>query len=289
MPSQADLHNPRAYSIIEADRQDGELKTSNVPSDEVQREVATYREETSFSVYVKLASCVHGHLNGADSEAASLLIFEYEVHSTEDSSVVKSLQTSFKFAPTGPSTPSVIAYAPFVRRKFNFSKGDITSTKGVEATTGAKQGPAELGAKYSNQREKTHEQQYFEKVESRPGYNDRERRHDEIFFRFTQNKSQSSGVTPFFRTAMLVKRANQSPFKANFRLEFDGGFTYNASQSFKKVFGKAPDDPINFDPKAEPLFGDASIEIDYLGKYASGRELSKDLAPIWGVDVHADE
>lgn len=288
MTSQAELQNPRPYAIVETEHSEGELKTSNFPPDEVQRDIATYREATAFSVYVKLATCLHGHLDGPNSDPASLIIFEYEVHSKEEDSVVKSLQTSFKFTQSGHGSPDLKAYAPYVRRRYNFSKADVTNTKGVETSGGGSAGPAELAAKFSNEKAVAHEQQYFEKVESWPGYNDREKRHDKVSFCFTQNKSQRSGVTPFFRTAMLLKRSDQSPFKADFSLELDGGFTYNSSQTFKKVFGKAPDDPINFDPQADPLYGETNLELDSLAQYAHGRELDNSLAPIWGVDTHSE-
>ncbi|KAF2707830.1 hypothetical protein K504DRAFT_492456 [Pleomassaria siparia CBS 279.74] len=290
MPSQTELQSPRPYAIVEAEQSDGELKTRNEPSSEIQRDVATYRDETAFVVYVKLATCLHGHLNGPESEAASLVIFEYEVHSKEDSSVVKSLQTSFKFTQSGNGSPDVKAYAPYVRRRYNPTKAEVTKTKRVEASAGASAGPAELSANFSNEKAVTHEQQYFEKVESWPSYNEREKRNDGVSFKFTQNQSQRSGVTPFFRTAMLLKRSNNMPFMADFAFVLDGGFSYNTTRIFKKVFGvKASDDPINFDPSAKPLYGETQLEMNSLAKYAHGRELDKSLAPIWGVDTHADE
>ncbi|KAF2655445.1 hypothetical protein K491DRAFT_692906 [Lophiostoma macrostomum CBS 122681] len=289
MPSQSDLQNSHQYSIFESEPTEGALKTHNYPEDEVQRDTITSRDETSFSVAVRLATCVHGHLNGPQTEPASLIIFEYEVHSREDNSVVKSLETNFKFTQTAQSGPSVVAYAPFIRRRYNFSTGDITHSQGFEATGGAGAGPGNLEASYSKQREKSHEQQYFEKVESYTGYNERQKRHDEITYRFTQNQSQKHGVTPFFRTAVLLKRTDDQPFKAYFKIDLRGGFMYNTSQGLKKVFGKSPDDPINFDPAVQPLFGEAQVDKDQLSQYAQGKELSKELAPIWGVDVHVDD
>ena len=289
MPSQLELQSPQPYAIIESEHSEGELKIRNVPSDEVQRDVATYREETAFSVYVKLATCLHGYLDGSTSDPASLIIFEYEVHSKEDDSVVKSLETSLKFSRNGHASPDVKAYAPYVRRRYNFSKAEITTTKGIEAGVGVAAGPAEITTGASNEKEVAHVQQYFEKVESWPSYDEGEKRHHQVSFRFTQNKSQHSGVTPFFRTAVLIKRSNRNPFKADFSLEFDGGFTYNASRTFKRVFGKAPDDPINFDPNADPVFGDVQVDLDHLAQCAHGRELDKGLAPIWGVDAYTNE
>ena len=289
MPSQSDLQNSYQYIIFEAEPTEGALKTHNYPEDEVQRDTITHRDETSFSLGVRLTTCVHGHLKGPETEPASLIIFEYEVHSKEDNSVVKSLETNFKFTQTAQSGPAVVAYAPYVRRRFNFSTGDTTNSHGFEATGGAGAGPGYLEATYSKQKEKSHEQQYFEKVESYTGYNERQKRHDEITYRFTQNTSQKHGVTPFFRTAVLVKRTDDRPFKAHFKIELHGGFMYKTSQGLKKIFGKSPDDPINFDPAAEPLFGEAQVEKDLLGQYVQGKELNKNLAPIWGVDTHVDD
>lgn len=290
MPSQTELHSRRQYAIIEADREEGSLKTRNVPADEVQREVVTQRDETAFSVYVTLATCVHGRLDGPNSDLASLLIFEYEIHSKEENSVVKSLTTSFEFSYTSPGSPDVKAYAPYVRRKYNFSTGEVKHTHGIEGNASLNAGPGEIGTTLSKQKETAHEQQYFEKVESDLGYNDTQKRRDRISFFFSQNQSQKLGVTPFFRTAILLKRSDQVPFQAVFKLKFDGGFMYNASQTFKSVFGKVPDDPINFNPFIESLLGEVQIDdINQLGKYAHGRELDKSLAPIWGVDIQAGQ
>lgn len=84
---------------------------------------------------------------------------------------------------------------------------------------------------------------------------------------------------------MLLKRADEKPFQADFAIELKGGFRYKAGQVFNKVLGQTfSDDPINFDPTAAP-YGPGAIDLNALGQYAKGKELDKSLAPIWGVDI----
>jgi hypothetical protein len=285
--SQADLQHPRGYLIQEVPVQEGELKTQN-DGDEIQRPVITDREGSKFTVYVELVTCVHGQLGPEDSTPASLIVFQYEIHCREEACVIKSVRTSLEFAQNQLHAPSVQAYAPYIRRRYNATSGNVTDTKGVEGTLGADFTPAKADVKLSAQREESREQQYFEKLESGRHFHDTERRHHKVWWRLSQNQSQKAGVTPAFRTAILLKRKDHNRFTATFDIELDGGFQYSTSKLLNRIFGRIAqdelDDPIIFDPGAE-AWGQGTIDPTCLGKYAKGAMLDSSLAPVWGVDI----
>jgi hypothetical protein len=287
MRSPADFQRPGGvhYPTFDSTVQDGELKTRNVPSDEIQRPVITDREDSMFTVYVELVGCVHGTLTPGGSPA-SLIIFQYEIHCRQDKNVVRSVDTNFEFSQTGWGTPSVIAYGPYIQRRFNATTGTVSHQRGLEVAVGAEFDPAMAGAKYSVQQERSHEQQYFDKIDSGRHHNESEKRHYSVWWRYTHNSDQNHGVVPAFRTAMLLKRDDMDPFSATFTIKLDAGFQYGVSQKLKYIFSKREvDDIINFDPKAEPWPNGTMIDSTSLGNLARDAMLDSKLTPIWGVDI----
>jgi hypothetical protein len=238
-----------------------------------------------YTVYVGLASCVHGTLTPG-GDPASLIVFQYEIHCMQDDNVVKAVTTDLEFSQTGPGSPSVIAYGPYIQRKFNATTGTVRHLKGLEAATGAEFAPAAAEVRYSTHKEKTHEQEYFDKVDSGRHHKDSEKRHDRVWWRYSHNRDQNHGVVPAFRTAILLKRSNMSPFFATFNITLDAGFRYNTAQKLRNIIGRTePDDIINFNPNAEPWPNGSTIDSTSLGNLAQEAMLDSKLTPIWGVDI----
>lgn len=273
------------YPLHEIPSTEGELKSRNEPSDEIQRPVITDREDSMFTVYVELVNCVHGTLTPG-GDPASLIIFQYHIHSLQDNRVIKSIRTDFEFSQTGTGSPSVIAYGPYIQRKFNVTTGNITYQKGLEAAAGVEFPPARVEVGYSTEQEKSHTQQYFDKMDSGRHYDEYQKRHHKVWWRYTQNRDQNLGVAPSFRTGVLLKRGDMRPFSARFKIELDGGFRYGAGQKLKNMFSNAEvDDIINFSPYAEPWPSGTTIDTASLGKLAQETMLDRTLTPIWGVDI----
>jgi hypothetical protein len=136
-------------------------------------------------------------------------------------------------------------------------------------------------------RTESHQQQYFEKVESNRRFNDEEDRHHSVWWRFRQNQSQKSGVVPGCRIAVLVKRSNNTGFDGVFRItEFDAGWRHDTYSRVKEFFGssKTIDDPVHFNPALDP-FGGEEINRYALGSLATNEGIPKEHAWIWGVDI----
>lgn len=273
------------YPLHEIPVEEGALKSRNEPGDEIQRPVITDREDSMFTVYVELVSCVHGTLTPG-GDPASLIIFQYEIHSKQDNRVIKAVSTDFEFSQTGPGSPSVIAYGPYIQRKFNATKGTVTYQKGLEAAAGVELTPAMVEVRYSAEQEKSHEQQYFEKVDSGRHRDDYEKRHHKVWWLYSQNRDQNHGVVPAFRTGVLLKRGDMSPFFARFKIKLNGGFRYGAGQKLKTMFSHTEvDDVINFSPEAKPWPSETTVDTTLLGKLAQETMLDRKLTPIWGVDI----
>lgn len=288
MRSQTDfqLFGGARYPVFETAR-DGSLRSRNNPPDEIQRPVITDRQDAMFTVYVELASCVHGTLTPG-GVPASLIIFQYEIHCLQDNHVVNSLKTELEFAQTGTGSPIVIAYVPYIQRTFHATTGTVDHSHGFEIAAGVEFAPAMADIRYSAEKGKSHEQEYFDKVESGRHYRTSEKRHHSVWWRYSHNPDQNHGIVPAFRTGILLRRADTKPFCATLSLELDAGFRYKAGRKVKDFFGRQTeeeDDVINFDPSVMPFPSDTTIDSTSLGKLAKEAMLDKNLGPIWGVDI----
>lgn len=298
MPSQQFLAQHQAVSkIYVASPEDGEGKTRNSPPQQVQRPVITNWRDTSFSRAIDLETCVHGTWSTADPTPATFLVFRCEFVCLKKRNRLESIKIHFRFVNTDPDEngelayPDVVARGPYFR-KYNASEGERQDENEATLDIGAA-AEAKAGIQLRRKRGETHTQQYFEKVSSGRDYVQEGgvSRHEGVWWRFTQNESQDSGLTPGFRVAILLCRKNQAPFDGILEIsEFDGGWTYDFSRSWETFTGKAQnvDDPIHFDPSMDPVlphYEDEAVDKNNLGNLATVEGIGRKYAWIWGVDV----
>jgi len=295
MLSQVDLQASHKIAVAEVSPEDGELKTLNPKKEPRQRSKVTERgsDDTTFSIEASLATCVHGYLKPDRQTPASLIVLHFVIQSDDSSSIVKSARTSFFFKLPGEvdekdshATINVMAFAPGHRR-FNKSTSKKTKKRELEFEAGGEASPAKADGKYSEENKEVHTQPYFEKMDAGRRYVDPHAIHDKVWWRVTQNKSHKLGITPEFRTAILVTRKDASQFHGIFRLKIDGGVKYNLSEKYNDWRGKSVvDDPVIFDPSFNPHgVENCNIEIksDSLGELIEDEYiLRKDLLATWG-------
>jgi hypothetical protein len=295
MPSQEEFaENGLELPIVIKAAEDGHGKTRNVPANQEQRDVATSREDSYFSTYVRLATCVHGTWSQTDKTPTSFIVLECEFHCLQSDERLKSVKLEWKFLNTekdkmgSPSNPNIVARGPHIFRSWNSSSAHMEDESNFGANLGGGGAGVTAGINASLKHNEKHDQPYFEKVESSRRFNDKEQRHDSVWWRYSQNERQKLGVTPGCRIAVLLKRKNDVPFDGMFEIaEFDGGWKYSGSQVWNKIRGKSEneDDPIHFNPKLPAIGSGTEIVENNLGCLATDEGIDKKYAWIWGIDV----
>lgn len=283
---------------------DGAFKTHNATPDEIQREVVTDRGTKSyFKTSVRITTCLHGYLAYDEEEwddenpgYATLVVFEYRLHALKPGHVFSFIRTTFKFQNAvstdegDPSSPSVIAWAPFHHPQRNQE-----STASVENkwTLGAKVGapaiaPVDASANAKFSTKESHLQQYFQKGAAGRHFNDKTRLNDSVWLTLEQNQSQNLGVEQVFKVAVLIGRKSSADFVGKFKIELQGSFCYaleelsgKAERFFRRV---SLDDPINFSPMKKPQQGKVDgLEAGSLGLWVTD-EGGLTLPPSYHLD-----
>jgi hypothetical protein len=279
---------------------DGSLKEHNYPSGEVQRHKITQRGvDSDFRVTVTLITCVHGTLSTEDPTPATLMIFEYHLSCTKKNHVFDAVKTNFKFdyeavkkpfsAAPSQARPSVIALAPFrTTERFDLCTAEIRKkvAREVKANLGVAGGPvtSTIEGTLSSETEETRQQSYFGEGQADVEWDSRSKRNYGVWWDIRHNDSQGHGVPSIFRTAILLKRDNNEPFRAKFTCLVKGGIIFELKQ---KILGLVdPDDPINFDPHASPI-GGTGLDLNNLSNLADGKKLDA-LAYVWGLEPLRD-
>ena len=295
---------PLSFTLLEEHNPpeaiDGETKTYNVPADQLQREVVTYRDVTSdFSVSVQMPLCVHGWESAEKKQAMSLMVFDYRLVYTKRDHFVKSVKTEYLFdeaafpaeagSGEGPASPSVVAYAPFeTPMEWNKTEGEVKNQAHADAKIGINYGVnAELSA--GGEREISHTQKFFTRGQAGRRFNNRTRRWEGVFWFLQQNESQGDGVPSTFCVAILLKRASNANFKATFSIRAEAGRWADWKTGCKRIFSKKEDDPVNFGPQIEAKgrkweTHKDKISLDNLGLLEKDGKLTE-LVKVWGLDL----
>jgi len=222
------------------------------------------------------------------------MIFEYHLYCTNPKHVFDAVDTSFKFdfeavkhpdKVTSEASPNVVAFAPFrLPERFDNSTSEIRRKIAAEIKAGfTAPGGATIEGGPSIEKEETHEQKYFGEGKADRDWDERAKRNYAVWWNVRHNDNQGHGVPPVFRTAILLERANDKPFKAKFTCVVAGGLLFNIKQ---KILGLVdPDDPINFDPSHPPQGEYKGLEkyINNMEELKDGKKLDS-LAYVWGLE-----
>jgi hypothetical protein len=311
MPTQEELGGDGiSLNLFEASLEEGVVRRTNNPAEQIQRMVITDRSPTSpYKIQVLLAACVHGHIDEEKTKPASLILVDYNLNAT--AAVFTSVGTSFEFSDYQPrdgtggknnaakACPEVVAYAPFKKpKRFNESiveKSKTTTPSAEFSPQFAGVGAGKIG--YSSERTMTNTQRYFDQGMAGRDYDDGERPY-RVWWSLTQNRSQNLGISPKLRLAMLVERASYAKFQAVFKIAPRGGPGYTLDELKEKWLRRTTyDDPVIFDPQAPPMLGeledeliaveavkreDNSITGGVFGKLKNGERL-EGLSYVWGL------
>ncbi|KID79733.1 uncharacterized protein G6M90_00g016590 [Metarhizium brunneum] len=303
MLDQRQLETGVTLNLFEASLDEGTIRQKNTPTDQIQRMVITDRNPTSpYKIQVLLRTCIHGTMDIQTKQPASLIIVDYSIMITKEGARFSTVDTSFEFSEyltpaeqaeaagsfSRGTCPSVIAYAPFEEPvRFNYMASEESKKTQLEVklspeVAGVKPGEVSFG----QERESTYSRRYFDQGLGGRNF-DQNGCAYRVWWNLIQNKKDNAGVPPKFRVAILLQRTGTGKFQAKFGFAARGGFGYRLEELTNRWLRRtAVDDPIIFDPSADPIGSDLDgmkIDQQELRKLKVGSELAN-LGRVWGLN-----
>lgn len=283
----------------------GGLKTSNPDADRYHRHfVHKEKDKSEFKKTVEMVLCVHGWKTPAKTEPMTLLILGVNLTCHAQDSRYQSVRIWLKFheddkavPPNAESaSPTVVAYAPWVQEKlWGGSPENVKNRQEYTVTTGVEH-IAKLEGSAMRGKESSVVRGHFDRGTADSLFDDRTDRIYGVEWYCEQNKKQNYGIQPYFHIAVLLDRSHTTAgepitFKAVYDMEIEAGFRHGIEQGIRRIFrlGKPEDEPIYFDPSAQPIGRGKGfkilqkIETDYkdrLGDLAEDDLLTKLLDPV---------
>jgi hypothetical protein len=193
---------------------------------------------------------IHGYLKDGE-EPATLIINEFQFDPRKPGRRIISVDAKFLFSPrNGRSEPEVLKIAPKGRMTLVQTKQTESTTNSAEGKLGAAQFGAELGG--TVKWEKTISRETTDATTIVGTIDTKGRNYgapNAVSWTLMENKSTQTGVPAFFRTAVLLKREDDSEFESSFDIKVSADMI----SRFASLFGRTPiDDPIIYDPSMPP-------------------------------------
>ena len=146
--------------------------------------------------------------------------------------------------------------------------------------------PVTAEGNIGRERETTHQQRYFDRGSAMPRRDDRNERWSKVLFSLIQNESQNLGISPQFRTAILLERKSDADFIGKLTIHIEAGIGYKIAHALDFKGRSWADTPVKFMPGADPWGEHLDIiEPLNLGKWhTTGMHLSFP-APVYGLNL----
>ncbi|KAJ6444912.1 Histone deacetylase HOS3 [Purpureocillium lavendulum] len=295
----------RRILIIATARSDGKGKTKNTTPGQVHREDVMNHEDAFFYTNIVMSACVHGvwDLKNNDKTPATFLLFTCEIQSMREFRARKiKLQIDFRNVNNEegghpPANPTIVSRGPEIIERFQkvpvLHKRERGAKGAVEGGTVVKP-----GITLHQISSEEFERPYFAEAKSGVRHaSSTDHRYVKVWWIYNENRKVSNGVAPGFRIAVLLKRANNSPFQGQFAItEFEAGWRYPAAVAWHDFWSERdPEaeedkiiDPITFDPgEPGPVMPKwlSGVDDNQLVELQTETGIDKKFARVWGVDV----
>jgi hypothetical protein len=225
------------------------FRFQNDPSRPQQRSNITERKG-AIDVRCVGKDVIHGFLKDGE-DPATLIVYEFQFDPRKPGRRIISADAKFLFSPrNGGSEPEVLKIAPKGRMTLVQTKQTESTTNSREGKLGATQFGAELAG--TVKWEKTISRETTDATTIVGSIDTVTRNYgapNAASWSLMENQSAHTGVPAFFRTAILLKREDDSEFESTFEINVKADMI----SRFAKLFGKTPiDDPIIYDPTIKP-------------------------------------
>jgi hypothetical protein len=236
--------------LVERGDEGSAFKTQNDPAAPHQRGNITERKG-AIDIRCVGADVIHGYLKDGDGPA-TLVVYEFQFDVRKKARRIETVDIEFLYGATGGGKePEVLKIAPKGRLTLVPTTQTETITKGGEAKAGGNVMGAELGGSWKWEKAVTRETNDATTI---VGTIDLKGRNygasNAASWTLLQNESIPKGVPAHFRTAVLLKRANDDDeFYSTFQIKAK----VDVLSSLRTLFGSTPkDDPILYDPSFPP-------------------------------------
>lgn len=255
------------------------FRTKNDPSAPYQRINVTERKG-ALDIRCTCLDVIHGVVSPDAEELATLIVLKFKFDSRKTARRISTVNITLQFAPEqlGDPDPEVIQIAPYDSMVMvqTTQTEDKTTTAGVKLgappVAGVELG-AELGWASSVNRQTTDATKIIGSIDLLG------RNHgnaDSASWTLLENNTTKTGVPSTMRTAILLKRQDEKPFRCTFELEAKVDLMSSIGMRVQKLFGGRPkDDPLLFDPLLPPTNKLQTYDVMALG--------SVDLGNLSGV------
>lgn len=237
---------------LQASGEAGGYHTANDPKNRFQRATVTDREG-SVDVHGKSKVIIHGSMSSESNEAATLLVYDFTFNPTKRFRRIASAVITFEFASNEPDSPGpeVQNVAP----SGYWSLAETMQNEHVEKSRNANFGLGYQGVSVGGTRTWTRSiDREVKDSTSISGDTICNAYGKETGAKFVllENDSASpkTGIPPFFRLAILLKREGNDLFQCTVNIDIEADWR---SQFGKFFAAKNEDDPIYFDPELAPV------------------------------------
>lgn len=261
-------------------------RTQNSPG-QIQREHLVDRgSESDLTVQGDLVKVIHGHMS-TGGDPATLIVAEFRFISSDNSQRFREATIELLFAETnseksdGARDPKLVKIAPFGKYSMNPTGEECSETRSVGITAGMPGSLASLGANATWQLSKSLKKEYHASLSGVMRIEGRNNGSKNLArWSLLENPSTRDGIATFLRSAILIRRDSYDYFTARIKVEAGVGIRYGLRSALQSLLGKTPkDDPVIFDPRAEPL-GDLpeGMDRENLGNYDIMKLISVEYA-----------
>lgn len=221
------------------------FRTQNDPSAPLQRSNITERKG-AIDIRCVGADVVHGYLKDG-VHPATLIVYEFQFDPRKKARRIAAVDAEFLYSSSDGKQPAVLKVAPKGRMTLVPTTQSETITKAGKVKAGGNVMGAEIGAGWKWEKAISRETNDATTV---VGSIDLKNRNygesNAASWTLIENQSAETGVPAFLRTAVLLKRGDDSEFQSSFKIKA----SVDLVSSFKKLFGSTPkDDPILYDPE----------------------------------------
>ncbi|XP_014554315.1 hypothetical protein COCVIDRAFT_105339 [Bipolaris victoriae FI3] len=255
------------------------FRTRNDPSAPYQRTNVTERKG-ALDIRCTCLDVIHGLVSPDADEFATLIVLNFRFDSRKTARRILAVNITLQFAPekAGDPEPEVFQIAPYD----NMVMVQTTQTEGKTTMAGVSVGApplvgVELGAELGWERSVTRETTDATRVIGSIDLLGRTYGNaDSASWSLIENSTTKTGVPSTMRTAILLKRQDEKPFRCDFKIEAKVDAKSSMERSFQKMFGGRPkDDLLLFDPQLPPTNKLQTYDLTALG--------SVDLGSLAGI------
>ncbi|EUC39824.1 hypothetical protein COCMIDRAFT_10164 [Bipolaris oryzae ATCC 44560] len=255
------------------------FRTRNDPSAPYQRANVTERKG-ALDIRCACLDVIHGLMSPDADEFATIIVLNFRFDSRKTARRILAVNITLQFAPEQPGDPEpeVFQITPFdsmvmVQTMQTEEKKIMAGVNlGAPPLAGVELG-VDLGWERSVNRETTDATRVIGSIDllGRTYGNA-----DSASWSLIENSTTKTGVPSTMRTAILLKRQDEKPFRCDFKIEAKVDPKSSIERSFQRLFGGRPkDDPLLFDPQLPPTNKLQMYDLTALG--------SVDLGSLSGV------